>query len=348
MKQYFLTLCIAACALALFGQEAPRWVDGAEREHAYPSSAFITGFASEMLRPTDNIAQAQERLKKEAQKNLSENIRLKIEGATKTSDKSQQMDGKEYISSTYDASVRTSSNAEITGVKTDVYFDSRKNVAYAFAYANKYEVIGYYTANVSMLVQQAEGLLRTAEQLESSKEKAKARRQCEQVIPLLAKVRYAQDMLTALSGNADSESLQQEASERLRSEATQMLARLAQGLYLYMESDEDVFGKKVSIMDKRLKAILAKNGCSFTDDAAQADLKLTLSTTTRVISGGGEMVFCYADTEIALYDNFKQKNVFADEVSQKGGGVSQERAGRKALESIAPKVAEKIMPWIKN
>lgn len=314
----------------------------------YPSNVFLTGFVSETLRPSDDVAQARERLKREAQKELSENIRLKIEGATQTSDKSVQVNGKEQIVSTYDASVRTSSNVEIVGITTDAYFDSRKNVVYAFAYANKYEVAGYYKANIAMLVQQAGSLLHTAEQLEQSGEKAKARKQCEEIAPLLSKARAAQDLLTAINAT-DSEGLQQAQLETLHNKSTQMLARLAQGVYVYVESSEEIFGAASSIIINKLKSTLAANGCSFVDEPAQADLKLTLTAKTRKTGNENSTVkFCYADVVVKLYSNSKQKVMFNDELAQKGSATSYEAAGRKAMESAVPKIADKLMPWIKN
>ncbi|GHU95173.1 hypothetical protein FACS1894156_4370 [Bacteroidia bacterium] len=327
---------------------SPNWVDESSRAHFYPNNVFLTGSASAHIKSGDNVNQVTATLKQEAQKVLSESIRMKVVGTLSTSDRSIRVDNKERVVSTIEQDVKTSTNVEIVGVKTETYFDQRTNEVYAFAYANKYEVIGYYKANIGMLLQQAEGSLSTAKQLEQSGEKSKARKQCEGAIPIFAKVRYAQDLLTALDA-ADSESLQQAKSETLRNQATQMMARLAQGLYVYMKSSEDLFGKKVNIIAGKLKAILAQNGCSFTDNAVQADLQLTLSTTTREISNNaGSIVFCYADTQVDVYDNHKGKSVYNDEVSQKGGGVSQERAGRKALEDAAPEIAKKIMPWIKN
>ncbi|GHT14592.1 hypothetical protein AGMMS4956_12680 [Bacteroidia bacterium] len=314
----------------------------------YPAKEYIIGFTQGNMRQGETLENAKKRLIKDAQGQIAEGIRVQVESKTTSRDISTRVNQTEQLNSSFDASVKTASNAEVVGIKTESYYDKDEDVIYAFAYANKYELAGYYKANIGMLLQQAEGSLTTAEQLEQSGEKSKARKQCEDAMPIFAKVRYAQDLLTALDA-ADSESLQQAKSEGLRNEATQMMARLAQGLYVYLESSENLFGKKVNILDNKLKAILAKNGCSFTNDAAQADLKLTLSTTTREISNNaGSMVFCYADTQVDVYDNHKGKSVYNDEISQKGGGVSQERAGRKALEDAAPKLAEKIMPWIKN
>ncbi|MDR1342699.1 MAG: hypothetical protein LBK18_05525 [Prevotellaceae bacterium] len=349
MKKYGIIAYCIMLSLTSLGQPSPRWINDGWRESSYPQNVYFTSFISDFADPRETTEKATARMEAEAKRKLSESIRVKVKSEQTIAEESSERNGApDQFLSIYSSAIKTSSDAEIVGLKVETFYDKQKDVVYAFAYANKFELTGYYKANINMLLQQAEGLLQTAVQLESSKEKAKARKQCAEAIPLLAKARYAQDMLTALSGGAGSESLQQETSERLRSEATQMLARLAQGLYLYVESDEDLFGKKVSIVGNHLKAILARNGCSFTDDAAQADLKLTLSTATRTISNADGIVFCYADTEVALYDNFKQKNVFSDEASQKGGGASPERAGRQAMESIAPQIADKIMPWIRN
>jgi hypothetical protein len=135
----------------------------------------------------------------------------------------------------------------------------------------------------------------------------------------------------------------------LRSKATHLLAHLAQGVYVFMEGQEDNFGKNETIIVNKLKAILAKNGCSFVEDNAQADFKLTISANTRKLdTQPSDFVFVYADVVVGLYDNHKQKNVYHDEISIKGGSNALDRAARIALEDAAPKVAEKLHPWIEN
>ncbi|GHT11899.1 hypothetical protein AGMMS4956_05640 [Bacteroidia bacterium] len=347
MKKIVLTICFSVVFLALFGQGTlPAWLSDNTRDLRYPSETFYTGFAYNIIEKGKSSQDYVERTKTDAQTELVKKIRVKIEAKTQSSTSTLSTNGKYSESESFSNEAKTSANAEIVGIKTETYFDQWDNTVYAFAYANKYEVIGYYKANISMLIGQIEGSLKTAKNLEQSKEKSKARRQCEEAMSMFAKVRYAQDLLTALDA-ADSESLQQAKSEALRNQATQMMARLAQGVYVYMKSSEDLLGKKVNIIAGKLKAILAQNGCSFTDDAAQADLKLTLSTTTREISNNNGMVFCYADVEVDLYDNHKGKSVYNDEISQKGGSATAERAGRKAMEDAAPAIAEKILKWIK-
>jgi hypothetical protein len=58
-------------------------------------------------------------------------------------------------------------------------------------------------------------------------------------------------------------------------------------------------------------------------------------------------VYCYADVEIELYDMHKQKTVYTDELSRKGGSVTQEKAGRMALDDAAKKITADLIPWVK-
>jgi hypothetical protein len=288
-------------------------------------------------------------LKGEARKMIAENIRMRIESESKSSDANEWKNGKEQLQSSNSASLQISANIEIVGIKTDAYYDKAANTVYAFAYANKYEVIGYYKANINMLVGQAEGSLHAADQLEKSGEKVKARKQCEDVMPLLEKVRYAQDLLIAIDGNTDRESLQMTKSESMRNTVLQMQARLAQGVYICVESIEEIFGEKVDIIANKLKAVLSNHGCSFVDDAAQADFKLALNASAREASNSDGLVYCYADVKVALFDVHKQKSVYEDMISQRNGSTNRERAGRKALESvIVTGITDKLMPWIKN
>jgi hypothetical protein len=145
--------------------------------------------------------------------------------------------------------------------------------------------------------------------------------------------------------------LQQGRVESLFKELQLALARLEQNVSIFVESSEDIFGSKsTSIVANKLKAALAKSSrCTFTDDASQSDYKLSLHAATR--EGGapvGSLTFCYADVTVELVNSYTGKVVYQDEISQKGGSVTLQRAGRQACEDVAPKIAEKIKPWLED
>ncbi|GHS85996.1 hypothetical protein FACS1894201_06380 [Bacteroidia bacterium] len=322
MKKIVSTLCFLSMFLALFGQSTPpAWLNEDARELRYPSETFYTGLAYTIVDKGQSSQDFVERTKNDAQSELVKKIRVKIEAKTQSTIATQNTNGKYTESEGFSSEAKMSSDAEIVGIKIESYYDKTANTIYAFAYVNKYELAGYYKANIGMLLQQVEGGLSTAEQLEQSGEKSKARKQCEEAIPLFAKVRYAQDLLTAIDA-ADSESLQQAKSENLRSKATQILARLAQGVYVYVESKEAIFDDTSNLITNKIKGELTRNGCSFVNDVEQADFKLILSASIRELKPQqGNLMFAYVDVVVDLFDNHKQKSVYHDEIAQKADQI---------------------------
>jgi len=227
--------------------------------------------------------------------------------------------------------------AEIENSDYIVLFDAndRERVA------KQCQELAYSLLGVTMNMQQLERVLTTARQLETIGEKNKARKQYEDAMPLLVEV---EQVLNALL----TPTMQHKKASQYRSEIIQALARLAQGVYVYVEGKEELVGTKVNIVINKVKAELAENGCSFTEDEKKADFKLTINVSTRLIGKQGSVVFCAADAQVELYDTHKRKTVYNNEITQKGSSVSEEKAGRIALNNLVPDITEKLMTWVKN
>jgi hypothetical protein len=349
-KRIVITLFYLLSPLLFWGQ-APRWLSNDGRSVAFPESVYVTGFAVGNVRPDETAQAAVERLKKEAQGLLSDGIRVKVESERKSYSKSTGTGGAEEFDALFESAVKTSSAAEIVGVKTDAYFNESENMVYAVAYAKRQELTSYYESDITLDAQRVEGFFRAALQLEKQGSKVAARKQYEEAVPLLAKINHTQGMLVALGKSADAEGLQQERTEKLFTELRLAMARLERSVAIFVESSEDIFGQKsTSIVANKLKAALAKkSSCTFTGDASQSDFRLSLNTSTRQIGEAtAAIVFCYADVTVDLVDSYTGQSVYQDEISQKGGSTSYERAGRQACEDVAPKIADKLIPWVKE
>ena len=330
-------------SFTLSGQGIPDWLDEDFRRMKFPANVYLTGFVYRVVEK--GITAETEQAKLDAQAELVKQVRLMLRSKTQSQSIAQSIDGKYSERESFESRASTEANAEIIGMKTETYFDQKSKLVYAFAYANRYELIGYYKANLSVNLGQIESFVKTAQDLEANREKAKARQQLEMAKPLFSKVRYAQDLLTALDGNATPNDLQQPKTEQLYNTATQLLAKLAQGVYIFVESNENLFGQKVDIVANKVKAELAVNGCSFTDNE-RADFILRITVTTRSSDMLDGLVFCYADAAIELYDVHKQKTVYSDEIAQKGGSNSKDKAGRRAMNDVATKIAERLKKWV--
>jgi hypothetical protein len=345
-QQIIFTLLYMMTACAVVRSEAPRWVDGKGREQEFPAALYFTGFTMGHVASGKDLPEVTRRLEKEAQALLTESIRVKIESETLLRSQSRSDHTADVVHTVFTSAVHTAAGAEIVHLKTETWFDKAKKTLYAFAYANRHELITYYTATIAGDVQQIQGIVKTAVHLDEQGEKAKARKQYKEAAGLLVKTAKARDLLTALGATSSGDVLPPEGWQALRGEIVQALARLE--LLVYVNGHEELFGKPCSIVANKLQAELTNNDCRLTDDPSLADFILNIHATTRKIGDdAGTIVFCYADVVVELVDNKAQESVYKEELSYKGGSTALERAGRMALEEAAEQIAEKIYTIIK-
>lgn len=339
----FLALFLAVCGQG----KLPPWVEGQSREAQFPQAVYLTGFAESKVLADESLEVTTSRLKRAAQVDLVEKILVSISSTEVLATSSVQLNSSEEILQIYASATTAESSAELNGAKTETFYDKRHKTVYAFAYANRRELMAHYRNSLDLHLQQAAGALKTAGQWERDKAtKAKARQLCRQAVGLLAQAEQEQRMLMALDRNATGESLQHEKSQTLRNTAVQMLARVV--VSVYVKSSEEIGGKKVSIIANKVKAALADNGMSCTDELGQASFVLTITAVARQMGAPEDIVFCTAEVEVELVNCHTGNSVYGDEFSQKGGGTSYERAGRKAFEEVAGSVADKVMERIFN
>jgi len=215
MKKIALTILLKTVSLILLGQGNPDWLDENLRNAKFPANVYYTGFAYSDVPQNKSLQKVTQQIKTEAQADLSKKIRMQVSSKSQSNLAATSANGHYNESESFINQSSTESNTEVVGVKTESYYDPKAKLVYAFAYSNKYELIGYYKSNLSVNIGQIESLVTTAQDLEGTGEKAKARQQIEMAKPLFSKVRYAQDLLTAIDPNVSQEELQQQKAESL-------------------------------------------------------------------------------------------------------------------------------------
>lgn len=343
MKRIAATIFFAMVFLVVGGQEKPIWLDNDFRQMKYPENKYFTGFAYGETAVGKSLNDVVQTIKTEAQADLSKKIRVHITSRSQSEIATTSTNGRYSESEHFSNRSETESNVDVTGINIETYHDTRTRMVYAFAYVNRTELSTYHKSSLAMNLAQAEGLLQTAQQLETSGEKTKSREQCELAKTLLAKIRTAQEILTATDSCGD---WHQARIEMLHNRLTQMLSQLAQAVYMYMECTESNFSKPTTVLVNRLRSMLSGKGCSFTENSEQVDFRINIEATTRYHNEDRGFVTCYADVSISLFDVRKSKTVFQDEFSQKGVSTSRETAGRRSLEDAVLIIIEKVSTWL--
>jgi len=210
----------------------------------------------------------------------------------------------------------------------------------------KFEILENLKNELSQKLMQTESLVKTCKDLVANGEKPKAKQQCESAKTLLNDIRRIQQSMRETDPSVTITMTEQNRTEKLDNEVKLLSAQLTQAVMVYVVDEEDLFGKKVNVIAGKLKSQMAVNGCSFTDDEERADFKLTIKSEIREGSESNGLVFCFADVSIDFFDSHKQKSVYSDDLSEKGGSTTKEKAARKAMENVANQIMKSIAPWL--
>lgn len=156
-------MVLLASASALKAQLEPKWVNYTLRNSAYPSSKFLSGFASEIN--TQNVDQNELLAKLEgiAKDQLVENIMVDIRSITTLNIHNVNTETQE----SFKHASTSFSQAKISGLKTEKHYDAKKKIAYAFAYAEKNDVVNLYANEIQQHINNIQTAIASAKSLDN-------------------------------------------------------------------------------------------------------------------------------------------------------------------------------------
>lgn len=346
-KPFVLILCLFSLFDTVQAQKDPAWLADSWRTTQYPSNVYLTGYVQDEKNNNESTADAVGRVTAMARGNLTESIISSIKSVNDSYSQSISDGKSETIKETFQSEIKVSSDLEINGVKVESYV--KEHTVFAFAYANRYEIIGYYKSTLNMKVQQIEGYINTANALEEKREKIKAKEEFNKTLPVFDDIKEAQGILSALDKNISQEELKMQKTMNLYNEVIQANVRLTQAVLVYISTQEDLFGENISAIESGLKAILAENECSFTTDEQSADWKLYVNASSREFNYSNKVYFSYVDVEVQLFKAPSDKHVYQDAFEQKGAhSKSYKAAARNAYREISNLISDKILNWINH
>ncbi|MDR1553914.1 MAG: hypothetical protein LBS69_10725 [Prevotellaceae bacterium] len=342
MRRIVSILLCTVFSLTLSGQEKPKWIDEDSRESIFPSKVYFTGFAYRYISSGESLQDAIQYAKTDAQADLAKKIRVLISSKSQSKISAVSVNGQYSENESFLNQASTETSAEVAGIKMESYYDSKTQLVYAFAYADKNELCGYYKAQISFIIQKIEAAINDARQFSEDGNKMKSKKAYETIMPMFGELGFAQSLLIAVEGK-ESDEAYIPLSLSLQSQTTQAIASLQTATLIYVESKEMNLGKKVEILAPKLKGELSKIGCSFKPLQSECDYILNINASTRQGNSLNDMCFSYLDAEVSLIERTTGKEIYHNNFTDvKGTALDYERAGRKAFENIIPQIVDKL------
>ena len=205
MKKNIFTIILLFSSLILFAQK-PIWTKYSSRISTYPDKTYVKGFSSEINYNNNDINKLLDRCKENSKKELIESINVSIKSVT-VSGVSNINTGVDVETIEYLKHSSVSySNMEVSELKSEVYYDKRKKIAYAFTYVKKSKLITFYKQKVISLVSNIEQDLKFALESKAANLKQKSYLRLLETLSVFREIEEAQTILVAL-GAVDENSI---------------------------------------------------------------------------------------------------------------------------------------------
>lgn len=347
MKRYLLIAVLFCQALYGAKPKAPDWTDAIMRENLFPAATFYTGFVSTRPENGEDKSQAYERAKEMAraeavstiQVTVEQTVERQMQNATTTADGVSLVD---VMNAT--TQVHTGIK-DIPGLKVEVWEDPKKGDIYAIAYVRRMDLASKLSHRIEANIQKAEAELTSIESMFDRGEKMQARAGMPRAEEMLGDIEADQKVLVSIQVSVKRESLYLDESQRVRNRYREMEAKLRNGVYVYLDCKTDAFGKPYSPMAGKIKGGLSDVGCTFKDNANEADWIIEVNAATRENSGSPSYgtYFAYVDADIKITQRAMNQVVYEDHLTQKGGDTRGfQEAANEAYKRLTTTVSDAI------
>lgn len=197
VKPLFMILGLMLISLVSQSQ-LPSWTSLDSREQSYPDSQYLKGFAFQVVGKNDNQQEIQNMLMNSAKTQLIESISISIR--TEASLKTEVRDYK--ASEIFKQASTSTSRADLTGLKSLQYYDTKKKTAYAFVFV---KIADLLESNKSALASESAQLAQKIEkgnQYTRSNDRENAIKTYYSCFPILREMEAQLSLMLALSNES--------------------------------------------------------------------------------------------------------------------------------------------------
>lgn len=286
-----------------------------------------------------------------AQSKLAEKVQVQV--STRASMEKSAENGHTNIYYRSSSTFSTDVNLELIDFKTK--YDPASREGWAIAYINKADAKRFYGNKVEQIINQAQKTVEICNDYVNKGFKSKAAEEAKAALPLFDRL---PEHFFWLNFFGMTQEEQADLSNRCASRENKlknMVADMKYGTKIYITATADLFGSPYFTLKNELKGVLAKGGCTFTENPEEADWVISMECAAReynmVVTGNVTSYFAYVDALLTIDKRVQGtvKRIYEDQVSVKGGHThNYTEAGRTAYKDISNKAGEIITTTIKE
>lgn len=344
-KLFVVVLLLAGFGIVRSQNIPPEWVQ-------YTYGSYIYDIQNDNMRSYSGTETAfKDYLLRIAQSKLAEKVQVQV--STRASMEKSAENGRTSMYYRATSTFSTDVNLELIDFKTK--YDPKSREGWAIAYINKMDAKRFYSNKVEQIINQAQKTVEICNDYVNKGFKSKASEEAKAALSLFESLPeyffwlnffgMPQEEQTDLSNRCSSR------ENKLKN----MVADMKYGNKIHITATADLFGSPYFTLKNELKGVLAKEGCTFTENKEEADWIIGIECAAReynmMVTGNVASYFAYVDAMLTIDKRMQGelRRIYEDQVSVKGGHThNYTEAGRAAYKDISQKVGGTITATIKE
>ena len=198
VRKIISVIVIVFLAYGLSGQ-APEWTEFDQRQKLYPAEEYFTGFAMNKKEKNESELAMFDKLKLSATDELVSTVQVTIESLNTQ----QVTEANNKLSKTYKSATTSFSKIDLTGLKTETYYDKKKKTGYVLVYVKKKDLIDYYLQRMKVLESNISGKIEAAKRYVSMNDEKNALKSYYQCMPLFREAESAYSIVMLLRASME-------------------------------------------------------------------------------------------------------------------------------------------------
>ncbi len=345
MSKVLSVLFILMANISVFASNC-YWCDSKWRDANYPQDIYYVGYASYVKQTNDSPNDAISKVKEEALHQLSQQIIVNVSSASTSNitavNSNQGYDEQEmfeHISS-------ITSQAKITNIKIESFYDTKTLTAHAMAFVVKEELINTYHKELDILISRIDSHFAISNSLIEKNEKTIAKNECDSALMYIPKLEDCIKMLVVIDPNFSHGGYLTKLSD-YKINAQSLKSQLLQCIKVFLKIESTIAANYQNLLSGEVLGGLTGNDCSVCKNEQEADYIITILPNLRHSSSDGDIQYVFADINVDLYNTYKNKIIYTNSYSAKGAGGSEDKAIRKAISKTANLIFNDLMTKIK-
>lgn len=343
MTRLFASILLLIGGLVSSAQ-AP-WVSESYRNMTYPPSEYYVSYLTQINE--GNLDDCISKTLTGVQSMLANSIYSEVSSVSKSTTSTINKDGNYTETETFANEFRTAASAKLVNVNIEHYYNKSTNTVHALAFVKKQDLSDFCENKLKTGLSSVDQKLKTIDEFLAQGYKSEAKDLVHKTMKEIVEYPMFITQLINVGLSKENPATYSTHLENAQKQLIRLKSDLEHGMSICMNT---VFNSSVlrsEILSGKCKGVLSNNGCSFVTDPSSADFSVKLDYTTRTSSNSDAGCFAFADVNITIKRIRDNSVIFDDYLSAKGGGGTEDKAHRKAVEQLSKQVCEKILSTIK-